>query len=315
MAQQQPKGMKWTVAQRDKSRETHKYNKVGTKASTLVLSGAEARWKKSRAEGTVPDIYISELRLAGNPELIREVFRAKGEDPAVVEGYIRSAYTIDNYNVGEAGRAFAAEVAAYKAYRKGQDAVKQAKGGPAFTLADLEWISEGLSEAKAAPKAARAAAAGSPGRPTRVRSIAARLEEVNAKPGKVLDVSKLDLVKGTGAKTADAPTKPNGKKIQIGELRIISDSPAAYAHAVMQLQAGNGFDPKAYVDAFNAEYNKRNRLGAPAAGLAPAQPAFRAVSPTRGVLPPAVPGALAPLAGGLPVPGSPYQTVGSPRTR
>jgi hypothetical protein len=276
---QQPKGMQYTDEQRDKSLKAHRYNRVGEKASNLSLSGAPNRWKKAEWSGTVPDIYVPSVRLAGNPTLIRQVLLNAGVDPTTIARHIAGAYTKDNYNTTMKAQ-YDAEVAAYKAWKKQNDAAKKAKAVAAYSLADLVWIAEGLATAKAVDKDTKAKTATSPGR-GRVRPLVTRLTEVNTKPGMVLDVSKMDLVKGTGVKTTKAP-KAGSTKIMVGDLRIVSDNPHTYAAALRQLPASDDIDPEQYIASFNQAYVGRTQVAqATAAALVGAGTAVpQARSPT-----------------------------------
>ena len=292
------KGMRWTQEAANKAAQNHQYIKVGPKPGYLLLSGAPGRWKKPETAG---DVYVPTLRVAGNPAVIRQLFIGLGVPAADIDAHLARAYTVANYE-GAMKAAFAAEVAAYSAYKKAKDVNKAAAGGPEVSLDDLEYFVAELGKATTVAKttAGSPKTAGSPrGRAGRVQDLAKRLAEATAK-GKVLDVSKMDLVKGTGAKMAIQPG-PNSKKVGVAGLAIVSSDGARYAAAVRQL--GAQYEP--YIAQYNAVVARKGAVAAPLVTSPVGAPTLPAPgSPLAG-------GVNLPFAGGLPtVPGT--ATVGSP---
>lgn len=291
------KGMKWTQDAANKAAKNHQYIKVGPKSGYLLLSGAPGRWKKPETAG---DVYVPSLRVAGNPASIRQLFIGLGVSAADIDAHLARAYTAQNYQ-GAMKQAFDAEVAQYNAYKAQKDATKAATGGPDVTLDELEYFVSELGKATTVAKttAGSPKAAGSPrGRAGRVQDLTKRLADATAK-GKVLDVSKMDLAKGTGAKMIANPG-PNSKKVGVAGLAIVSSDPARFAAAVRQL--GAQYEP--YIAQYNAAVARRGAIAAPVGSPAgvPALPSPG--SPLAG-------GVALPFAGGLPtVPGT--ATVGSP---
>ena len=298
MAQAQvvSKGMRWSQEQANKAAQEHKYIKVGAKPGHLLLSGGPARWKKPETAG---DVYVSSLRVAGNPATIRQLFIGLGVPAADIDRHLAAAYTAQNYQAGLKAQ-YDGEVAAYKQWKQQRDVQKKATGGPTVTLDQLQYFVDHLQGA-APVAAARATGAGSPratGSPrvTRVKALAERLADANAK-GKVLDVSKMNVAKGTGIKMINRPG-PNSKKVGVAGLSIVSSDPAMYAHAVRQL--GAQYEP--YVNQYNALVAQKTAVvTAPLA--APRLPA--ATSPVL----PALPAATSPLTGGFALPTVPGGTA------
>ena len=311
------KGMKWSQKAADAAAQQHQYIKVGDKPGHLLLSGAPGRWKKAEHAG---DVYVQSLRVAGNPGVIRSLFLSLKVPANAIDQHLARAYTAQNYLLPGYKEAFDAEVQAYKDWKDGRDLQKKATGGAAVSLGQLQYFVDQLQAASTvartaaagSPRAAAAAAAAgglSPGRAPRVRALADRLADA-VKKGKVLDVSKMDVAKGTGIKMINPPGA-NSKKIGVAGLAIVSSNPTMFAHAVRQL--GVNYEP------YIARYNERMVQGtalapAPAAALVPVGvvPTFPvATSPglTGGVALPTIPGVFPTLpVTTLPI-GSP---VGSP---
>ena len=294
------KGMKWTQKAADAAAQAHQYIKVGDKPGHLLLSGAPGRWKKAEHAG---DVYVPSLRVAGNPASIRALFLSLGVPAANVDQHLARSFSVANYQSPGYREAFDAEVAAYKAWKDGKDAQKKVAGGAAVHLDQLQYFVDQLQTASTVARTAAGGASpratASPGRAPRVRALADRLAEAQKK-GKVLDVSKMDVAKGTGIKMIAAPGA-NSKKVGVAGLAIVSSNPALYAQAVRQL--GANYEP------YIAQYNARVAQGATLAP-APALAAVAATSPLAGgVALPTIPGAVGFGAPTLPLATSP---IGSP---
>ena len=292
------KGMKWDQAAANKAKENHQYIKIGPKPGYLLLSGAPGRWRKPETAG---DVYVPSLRVAGNPAVIRQLFIGLGVPAASIDQHLAQSYTAANFETTMKA-AFDAEKAAYDQYKKAKDANKAVAGGPDVTLAELDYFVSELGKATTVAKttAGSPKAAGSPrGRAGRVQDLSKRLADAAVK-GKVLDVSKMDLAKGTGAKMIANPG-PNSKKVGVAGLAIVSSDPARFAAAVRQL--GAQYEP--YVAQYNAAVARKGAVLAAPVGSPAGIPALPAPgSPLAG-------GVALPFAGGLPtVPGT--ATVGSP---
>ena len=304
MAQVVAKGTKWSPKAMEAAAQAHQYIKIGDKPGHLLLSGAPGRWKKAVHSG---DVYVPSLRVAGNPAAIRQLFLALGNDANTVDQHLARSYSAANYQSPGYSAAFDAEVAAYKAWKEGKDAQKKVAGGAGVSLAQLQYFVDNLP---AATTVARTTAAGSPragaspGRAPRVQNLASRLAEAQKK-GKVLDVSKMDVAKGTGIKMINPPGA-NSKKIGVQGLAIVSSDPALFAHAVRQL----GGNADQWIAAYNSRLAAGGNIAAPAA--LPAATTLPAVaSPLAGgVALPIIPGTLGGFPGTLPYATSP---IGSPK--
>ena len=260
------KGMTWSEEARQKALQQHKYIKLGGKGAHLLLSGALARWKKP--EG-VADIYIPSLRVAGNPAVIRQVLLKLGSPPQEVEAHIQNSYNSQNINDPAVRARFDAEVDALKQYKKAVDTQKKYTAGPAVTLDRLDYYLEHLDQTRVT---ARAPAAGSPaaapaGSPRgRVQPLLKRLQAAKAK-GKVLDVTKMDPVKGTNVKMITLAPGTRKLGVNLAQLPLVSNNRENYVRAVQML----GPEYQGFV----AQYDALNQKTLPPAGLAPAR------SPTR----------------------------------
>jgi hypothetical protein len=217
------KGQHWSQVSAEKARADHKYIKIGGTGGHLVLSGAPKRWEKSPT-----DVYVSSLRVAGNPLEIRQVFTSLGHN---VDDHLAQAFTAQNFQTTMKA-AYDAEVAAYKQYKKQKDALKAARGGPEVHLGDLQYYIDHL--AQAVPTAKTVAASPRRRAAAKARKGKSLLDRVRAlKAGKVLDVSKMKA-DGTGAKSIKAPTAKS-KKFGVPGLAIVSDSAAQFDRAMDML--------------------------------------------------------------------------------
>ena len=310
------KGMKWSQKAMENAAQQHQYIKVGDKPGHLVLSGAPGRWKKPEHAG---DVYLPSLRVAGNPAVVRNLFLSFGIPSADIDQHIASGYTAQNYQLPGFSERFDAEVDAYTAWKKGREAAKKTAGGPGVSLDQLQYFVDQLQAASTVARTTagspRVGTAVSPGRAPRVRALADRLADATSK-GKVLDVSKMDVAKGTGIKMI-LPPGANSKKVGVPGLAIVSSNPALYAHAIRQL--GPQYEP--YVQRYNEMLTQKTVIAAPAA-TAPAVP------PPTYTVPAAVapfPATQSPLAGGVALPTIPgvvqgtvpvttLPVIGSPRS-
>ena len=306
------KGMRWSPEASQKALQNHQYIKIGPKQGFLLLSGAPGRWKKPETAG---DVYVPSLRVAGNPAVIRQVFIGLNYSANDIAQHLALAYTSGNYATTMKAN-FDAEVAAYKAFKGQKDATKAATGGPDVTLDDLQYFVEELGKATTVARTTAVSPRGATSpRAGRVQPLLKRLADARSK-GKVLDVSKMDRVKGTGIKMIVRPG-PNSKKIGAVGLDIVSSDPGLFAIAVRQL----GAQYEHYIAQYNAALVQKNAIAAPTFAAAPVLPA-PTLSPTY-MAPPGSPyvptlpavGATSPFAGGvaLPtVPGAFTLPAGSP---
>ena len=299
------KGMRWTQDAANKAAAEHKYIKVGQKPGHLLLSGAPGRWKKPETAG---DVYVPSLRVAGNPAVIRQLFIGLRVPAATIDQHLAAAYNVENFRTALKA-SYDQEVANYKAWKGQRDALKKAAGGPSVNLEQLQYF---VDQLQAASTVARTTAgsprAGSPGRAPRVKALATRLADAAAK-GKVLDVSKLNPVKGTGIKMIAAPG-PNSKKIGVPGLAIVSSDPALFAHAVRQL--GAQYEPA--IGQYNAIVAQKTAVvAAPMAAptlAPPISPTYMAPLATSPAVVPTFPAATSPaFTGGFALPTVPGATA------
>ena len=216
-------GMSWTEEANNKALASHNYIKIGRGSGHLLLSGAPGRWKKSEFAG---DVYIPSLRVAGNPNTIRELFISLRYPPSNIDQHLAASYTLGNYKTTMKGN-FDAEVESYKVYKKQKDMLKKSVGGPTILLSDLEYYIRELPRARVALRTTTRESLGVKARG--LQPLAARLAKLTA--GKVLDVSKMDMVKFTGIKSMPRPGA-NSSKIGVANLNIVSSDPVKYAKAI-----------------------------------------------------------------------------------
>ena len=78
----------------------------------ILLIDAPNRWKNLETAG---DVYIPSLRVAGNPDMIKQIFVNMGISSSIINQYLASGYTAFNYNTTMKDQ-FDVEIAAYLIY-------------------------------------------------------------------------------------------------------------------------------------------------------------------------------------------------------
>lgn len=236
-AQVVARGMRWNPEMAEKARQSHHYIKVGDKSGQLQITGAQNRWKKN-----AKDVYISVLRIAGDPEAIETALQSAGYSKSEIDGFFAQAYTFGNYNLpaaqGGMMEEFNRETDAYHAYKK-ENASTEEESAPVLRLEHLEALVATLPECQTTKATRHKAAAegdnsasskkGSRGAKEPLKDRLDRLPE-----GKCLDVSKMNLSNGSGVKSVETPGA-NSKKYHVQGLAVCSDNLEAYVAAVEPL--------------------------------------------------------------------------------
>lgn len=270
------KGMTWSQDAANKAAQAHKYIKIGPKAGFLLLSGAPGRWKKPEFAA---DVYVPSLRVAGNPQMIRQVFIGLGVPAGDIDRHLAASYSLNNYREAMAAN-FNAEVAAYKAHK---DTRRATTAGPVVQLDKLQYFVDNLAGANVAAKTTTGSPRASP-RAGRVKPLRDRIAQAKLK-NKVLDVSKMDPVKGTGIKMIPLPGAASKKVgVNLAQVPIVSSDAGNYARAIALL--GPGYE--AYVTQYNALTRAAPALGAPPVTL-PAATSPATMVPLPATTSPAIP--------------------------
>jgi len=219
------RGMRWDQTLIPKANEMHYYIKVSEeKGGQLVLSGAPNRWKKN---GTKDDIYISEIRLAGNKTNIRKVLEGNTYSSKDVDRLIASAYTSFNYALpedqGGKQEQFQNEVNKYKEFKKTN--VNKQKTSVDISLEKLQSIVEDLNNSENRKKI--------PSKNTRKYWILEKYGKLSE--GKVIDVSLMKQ-DGSGIKTRSVPKETSKKYGNFFGVAVVSSDFKNYDYTLRTLQ-------------------------------------------------------------------------------
>jgi len=252
-----PGGLKWNYNKDipDNTRK-HQFTRVRSghnKVSYISLSGAEQMWKKSDPAHSntvyilrVPaSIYradagpneMQEVRLAGTPEDLRRVLMNMLGNEQVVEAFMQYQINPQNYQ-GVFKEVVDAEIAARSAYKKAQS---ESKATPLPLEVLLGYGSPAMIKSAVVTHGTSA----HPGfGPRRSQNIAEMLQSVlpggsdyNVGDLKIVDVSKMDINTGHGAKKVKQPKEGGTSRKFRHELfpGIMSSDYDRYAAAVKML--------------------------------------------------------------------------------
>jgi len=225
-----PPGFKWTPDQAKKAAEHNKYIRVGgEKIGSRFLSGAKRSWDKSDALEN-ETVFQPQLRISGTPENIRYALTYAGYSQEQINEFLNYVITKDNYQT-----TMRHEVEAEK-QRRDQSEGAKTSSKPLYTLNQILWFHANIKSAVIRNNSGQQkGSVSSPGRAGAGESLAEKI--ANIKPGKVLDVSGMDLTTGKGVRTVNIPkTNRSGKYGAIingaYHAPIISNNFEAYRRAI-----------------------------------------------------------------------------------
>jgi len=279
-----PAGFRWTPDAAKTAQERGAFLRVGGQAvGRRTLSGARRAWAKLDNPDESRTIFLLAHRITGTPENVSTALNYAGFPQADINAAIAGAITRDNFQSTMA-QAFNDEIARHAATKRVKP---QAEG---YEWDQILWFGQNIKSAQIGTKPGElrgAVVAG--GKAGAGDSLAEKLRKLG--PGKVLDVSNMDLATGKGVRSIPSPKTAKSGKFGTTRIPIISNKLDTYVRA---LELAYGADARTTY-AQDVEQVRLALTGAPALAAVP-----RAPSPTR------VPGAvIAPapqfaLAGGVP---------------
>lgn len=285
------------------------------KASTVKISGAENIWKDTKNRPADPNfVYSPEYRIAGNRRALEDWLSKLGYDANGVNAMLADVYTYQNTRKGGAKNAqYVQELDNYDAFRKVEKERKKSMSKEGVQLDDLEKIVKYIRQYKKESTTSEAPGPKSPRKPRVAKPLLERYNamlEKNRAEGKdqVLDVSKV-TADGRGIRTIKKPG-PAAKKVQVGDLRLVSNNEAAYQTALELME----YTPQEVAQLMESYRQTKNASATVRQPMAPAP----AGMPTVGQLPtmPTIPAARAPSPRRAPSPArapSPFARAPSPR--
>lgn len=312
-----PGGLKWNTKEIPENARKHQFTRVRDghkKVSYVSLSGAPQMWKKALPEFNTT-IYIlrvpsnilypntpgatgeMDLRIAGTPQDVsRALLAVVGGNQDIVNRILQYAITSANYQ-STFKAVYDQEVAAREAYKQAQSAHKVKH----LSLEEIKFY--GASDNVKQATVSQGSSAHPGFGPRRSQDIRAKLisilpggNDYNPNDLKSIDVSKMDLGTGHGAKKAKRPSASGtSKKIHYDPLfpGIMSNDFEHFFAAVKMLYPEQAASPQgqSILQQFQQYYAGRGMAVQQQAALGPSGrvsiPQAWGVAPAVGAFPPA----------------------------
>jgi hypothetical protein len=219
-----PAGYRWSTDAMAKAGAKGAFLRVGgAQVSRRFLSGATRSWKSlDPAENTT--IFHTGYRITGTPEAVQIALRYAGIPENTIAEVLATSITRDNF-----GTTMSEEYA--KEIQK-HNLAKQAKPVTEFyQWEQIMWFADNIKSAVIETKSGeRKGNVTSPGRAGAGESIADKIKKLI--PGKVLDVSNIDINTGRGVRTLPAPKTAKSGKFGTLNVPIISNNIDNYVRAI-----------------------------------------------------------------------------------
>ncbi|MEO6066737.1 MAG: hypothetical protein ABIQ41_02005, partial [Gemmatimonadales bacterium] len=164
-----------------------------------------------------------DYRITGTPANVRTALEYAGFQDADINKAIAGAVTRDNVDTTMKA-AYDAEIARHAALRRDKPAVE------GYGFEQLLWFAQNLKSAKIGTKAGETRGVVTGGKGGGGDSLAEKLRKLG--PGKVLDVSNMDLATGKGVRSIPAPKTDKSGKFGTTRLPIISNKIDQYVRAL-----------------------------------------------------------------------------------
>lgn len=224
-----PVGFRWTQDAAGKAAAKGAFLRVGgAQVTKRFLSGSKRSWTSTKPD-EYRTIFSTDLRITGTPEAVTTALSLAGLTQEQIQEVLARSITRDNFNTTMAA-VYNNEIANY-------EAIKQQKPVPeGYEWDQLIWFGQNIKSAVIATKTGeQRGTVASPGRAGAGESISEKLNKLA--PGKVLDVSNMDLNTGRGVRTVTAPKTERSGKYSSGKIPIISNNIDKYIRA-LQLAYG-----------------------------------------------------------------------------
>lgn len=264
-----PAAFRWSPEAARKAAEKAQFIRVGgpNGVTPRSITGAE-RWWKSADPNVNRDIFATGARISGTPENITAALRYAGVDENQIQQVLNQAITKDNYQTTMA--------AAYQQERDGRKGLKGTKPvAEGYTWDQIEWFSTNLNTARVSTKTGEQKGTVAAGGRGAGESLADKYHKLQ--PGKVLDVSGMDINTGKNVRTINQPKTTKAGKFG-RTIPIFSNNADTYVAAIQRIFGPEGLNT--YANEINFV---RQSLAAPRAAVAGPLVAapFRVPSPPR----------------------------------
>ena len=229
-----PPALKWTPEAAEAARKAAKFirvtSKPGASLTTRYFTGSDRSWGSDDPEEN-RTVFHTGYRISGTPENIQLALRYAGVPDDQIDQILASAITKDNYQT-----TMAAQAEEERALRDSVKENKQPAEGT-YSWGQLLWFAQNLKRAIVQTKSGgQKGPSASPGRGS-AETLADKVKKLQ--PGKVVDVSNMDINTGKGARTIPIPKRKNSGKYGASGLGIISNNFDKYVRAI-QLVYGPG---------------------------------------------------------------------------
>lgn len=195
----------------------------GNQAGRRTLSGAKRAWSSDKPEEN-RSIFLLDYRVTGTPENVTTALQYAGVAEDEINRAIANAVTRENYQTTKAEE-YQAELDRYAATRRTKPAVE------GYDWEQILWFGQNIKSAQIGTKTGEArGAVAVGGRAGTTESLADKLRKLG--PGKVLDVSNMDLATGKGVRTVPAPKTAKSGKFGTNRVPIISNKVDQYVRAL-----------------------------------------------------------------------------------
>jgi hypothetical protein len=220
-----PPGFKWSAQNAQKAAENNAFIRVGGDKTVTrrFLSGAERSWQKLNDPREANTVFSLEYRITGTPEDIRRALQLAGVTQQDIQAVLANAVTRDNYKTTKANE-YNMETDRHKASKE-----SKSENGGQYDLKQILWFAQNLKNAQIETSTGgqRLSVAGGRGGGGSIQE-----KVMNVGPGKIIDVSGMDLVTGKGIKTGNWPKTGKSGKAWAGNIPIMSNDPARYRRAI-----------------------------------------------------------------------------------
>ena len=253
-----PAGYRWTAESSAKARQKGSFLRVGGPLVTKrFLSGAKRSWS-SADPAEQNTIFHTGYRITGPVQAVIDALTYANISNADIQQVLNGVITRDNY-MGTMAQVYEQELIA-------REKAKAAKPGvEGYELKNIIWFAVNLKDAEVRSKSGeRQGAASAPGRNSG-DSIAEKVKKIA--PGKVIDVSMMDINTGKGHRTANQPKTAKSGKFGVTNIPIISNDINKYIRGLQLAYGGDVETTYADAIAFVRRAIANNGTVAPVGGM------------------------------------------------
>jgi hypothetical protein len=227
-----PAGFRWSADAAEKARQKGAFLRVGgAQVSRRFLSGARRSWGSTKPEEN-QTIFHTGFRITGTPDAVSMALQYAGVSAQQIQEVLQTSINRDNFATTMADTV--------RQELEAHAAAKQAKPvAEGYEWDQILWFGQNIKTAVIATKTGeQKGAVTSPGRAGAGESLAEKIKKLA--PGKVIDVSNMDINTGKGARTINAPKTAKSGKFETGRVPIISNNVEKYIRGIQLAYGADG---------------------------------------------------------------------------